>query len=188
VTIPPEPPETQVVVFATASGPRNGDVTVELNELFSVRPQGQATLAIEQHSGVAGSTVTVSGTNWPIGQTVLIAYCRGQGAPRCLEGTTAGLARVSADNTGRFTTKVTIPDDARAGPITVQASLLSSPFNGDADTMYHQSQPFMVVYPFAVAHPRLMMAINASPLAAAGLVIALLALGEWVRKRRAARA
>ena len=188
VTVPPEPPETQVAFFASASGPRNGDVTVEMNELFSVRPLVQSTLALSHGSGVAGSTLTARGTNWPAGQTVELAYCRGQDAPLCPPQMAAGLASVIPDSAGRFTTTLTLPDDASAGPITIQASLLNSPFGASDITsdnvVYHEGQPFLIVYPFALAHPRIQMAINASPFAAAALIIGLLALAEWRRKRR----
>lgn len=191
LTIPPEPPETQITFFATASGPINGDVTVQMGNMFTVMPERAASVSLSGRSAEAGGAVTVTGANWPAGQVVQIEYCRGQDTPLCPNDVSEELAQVHADASGRIAATVHIPDNARPGPITIQVRTAFSPFgdgpfDGGGKNPYAFAVPFQVVYPFAQAHPRLQMAINASPFAAAGLIISLLALLDWRRKRRAA--
>jgi hypothetical protein len=187
-TIPQEPPETQITYFATASGPRNGDVSVQLAGTFSVRPAGETTLTLSRSAALAGAAVTLTGTNWPADQAIRIEYCREHTMPLCRDEYSQTLAVTHADGAGRLNVTVHIPADARPGPITIQVNVTASPF--DLGT-YAQTWPFQVLYPFAQAHPRLEMAIHASPFAAAALLIALLALAQWLttqRRRRLATA
>lgn len=193
LTIPPEPPETEVTFFATANGPINGDVSVQMSDLFTVLPARAASVSLSADAAEAGGALTITGANWPAGQAVQIEYCRGQDTPRCPYGTSEGLALVYADTGGRIAAAIHLPDDARPGPITIQVRALFSPFgdgsfDGGQTNPYERAIPFQVIYPFAKAHPRLQMAINASPVAVAGVVIGLLALLDWRRKRRGATA
>ncbi len=179
-TIPPEPPETQITFFATANGPRNGQVSLQVNAVFSVLPSVLPTLVLDHSAGQAGDTVTVTGTNWPAGQDILITYCGGQ-VTLCPGKLSERLAFAHADERGRITATVRIPADALPGAITIQASPLVSPFDA---TVLTQTQSFIVQYPFAQAHPRLELALRALPYAITALLVGLIALGAWLAARR----
>jgi hypothetical protein len=179
-TIPQEPPETQIAFFATADGPRNGQVSLQMNAVFSVLPSVLPTLALGHSAGQAGDTDTVTGTNWPAGQDILIAYCGGQ-VTLCPGKLSEQLASVNADERGRITATIRIPTGALPGPITVQAGPLTSPFDA---TILTRTQSFIVQYPFAQAHPRLELALRALPYAIMALLVALIALGEWLATQR----
>ncbi|HEX9037311.1 MAG TPA: hypothetical protein VF808_10015 [Ktedonobacterales bacterium] len=181
--IPPEPPETQIAFFATASGPRNGDVWVTLRPVFTVRPVESSIMLLSVTSGAPGGAVTVRGANWPEGQAVRIEYCRGQDETLCAPGSAQTLADIYTDGEGRIAATVQLPANAQPGPITIEARLMYSPFD---DSVYARAQAYDLIFPFSQAHPRMYMALNFSPLVAAGLVIALLALGEARRRRRSA--
>lgn len=183
VTVPQEPPETQITYIASANGPRNGDVTVEASICF-IGPIGTSSLAVNGNAAYAGANVTVTGRDWPANQDIQIEYCRRQAQAHCDAFLSETLAVVMTDARGGFTATVQLPPNARPGPIMIQASPVSSPFD---PTVYTQTQPFAVRYPFALAHPRLEMAIHASPFAAAALLIALLALGERLVSQRRKR-
>ncbi|HEU0025643.1 MAG TPA: hypothetical protein VFQ25_00885 [Ktedonobacterales bacterium] len=182
--IPQEPPETQIAYFATANGPRNGEVSIQMPNIFSVRPTGEATLTLNRSAALAGGAVTLTGTNWPAGQAIRVEYCREHTMAFCRDENSETLAITHADGAGRLNVTVHVPANARPGPITIQVNPTASPF--DLAT-YARTWPFAVLYPFAQAHPRLEMAIHASPFAAAALLIALLALGEWLATQRRRR-
>jgi hypothetical protein len=179
-TIPQEPPETQIAFIATASGSRNGEVTVEANA-GSIGPSGTSSLAVNENAAYAGGSVTVTGHNWPVNQDIQITYCRGQARAYCDPSQSETLGAAKTDSRGNFTATVRIPADAQPGPITLQASPLTSPFDY---TVYTQTQPFAVLYPFDQAHPRLALALRILPYAASALALALIVLGVWLFARR----
>jgi hypothetical protein len=179
--IPDEPPETQVTFDATENSARFGSVSMQTNTVYSVAPTTQSTLRLSLDSAEPGSAVTVSGTNWPTNQDIQILYCAGQPATYCDYRDSLVLATVRANSAGRIHTQITIPGSAMPGLITIQVQPFATPLE-PAD--YTQTQLFTILYPFAEAHPRLEMAIHASPFVAAALLIGALALAEWLRKRR----
>ncbi len=178
---PAEPPETQITFFASANGPRDGDFSIMLNNFFSVVPMAPSTLTLSRSAALAGGSVTLTGTNWPVNQTIQISYCRGAGQTTCDPRVSASLASAPTDSAGHLHVTIQIPTDARPGPITIQAAPVSSPF---AYVVYTQAFPFSVLYPFAQAHPRLELALRALPYAIAALLVALIALGVWLVERR----
>jgi hypothetical protein len=181
--IPPEPPETQVTYFANANGPRLGQVTQPIDEIFSVYPTDQPTLKLNRKSALAGGSVTLTGENWPVGQNIRIIYCWTDVATDCAPGVGDYLTMARSDSAGRLNVTVKIPADASPGTYVIRAAPDQSPFDA---SVYSRTALFTILYPFAQAHPRLEMAIRASPFAASALIIGLIALAEWLRKRRRA--
>jgi hypothetical protein len=183
--MPNEPPETQVVYFGTENGSWYGEVSIQTNAIFGVLPSRPDTLSLSADSATPSSTVTLSGTNWPVNQTIRVFECPGPAAyPYCDFRDSIALATARSDAAGRIRAAITIPANVEPGLITIQVEPLASPFDL---AVYTQTRPFMVLYPFAQAHPRLEMALKAAPYAAGvALLAGAFALAYWVRRCRAA--
>ena len=74
----------------------------------SITYSGVCSIAVTPPNPTAGTTATVSGTNFPSNQTFSITF----------DGTT-GLGSATTNGAGSFSKDVTIPADASAGPHTI---------------------------------------------------------------------
>jgi hypothetical protein len=93
------------------------------------------------------------------------------------------LGQATVDTTGRFQARVTLPQNARTGPIAIQARVPNDLFGLD---VYAQARPFTILPtppPWYVAHPRLVWALRTFSVP---LTLALVAAGFfiWRRMRR----
>src|SRR3954452_10670451 len=97
-------------VFATALGVAlfTSAAQAQTNSSSSVDYSGVCAIAVPPPNPTAGTTATVSGTNFPANQTFSITF----------DGTT-DLGSVTTSGTGTFSKDVTIPSNAAAGPHTI---------------------------------------------------------------------
>jgi hypothetical protein len=96
----------------------------------------QGTLSLSAASGDSGSSVTVSGTNWPPSDAITIAGADSTGA-------TARSAGINTDASGAFATSIQIPANAAPGPARIWVESRST--GGSSRRM--GSQPFTVTVP-----------------------------------------
>lgn len=151
-----------LVVTASAISSTYGSFTAT-PLVFNVLPEAVPTFTANLTQALPGTLVIVSGTHWPMG-TVLVEYCRGQ-TPRygssqigCDPIASQGIGFALIQGPGSFSIEVTIPLNARPGPITLQA-------RADSDILtdiYTQALPLTVLTPappqpasWEVVHPRL---------------------------------
>ena len=193
-SLPKEPPETQVQIMAEATSAQYGNVLIPLYQTFEITPSVSPTLTLDRTSAEPGADVTVSGDHWLPGQLVQIEYCRGEtelpGMPHrvvpCDPYVAHFLIRATVDPHGHFTIKTHLPVSIQPGAITLQARVPGDIFGL---LVYAQGQPFTVLYPFALAHPRLAKLLAATPVVA-GAALLLLAVGlfaVFIRRGRHAR-
>jgi hypothetical protein len=190
-------PGTVIAVGAIATSARYGELATVLNAIL-LRPPVAPALSLNRTQGLAGASVTVSGSQYWPGDTVTIEYCRG--APqlgsgplvRCNEYLSQALGQATVDSAGRFTARVTLPHNARTGPITFEAYATSS-FVWMSDP-YTLTAPFHIVAPapsswqrFATIHPRLARALPALAFGAP-VVLCLAGAAWWIAARRRPRA
>lgn len=184
------PPRSGVLVQATGTGPLYGTVTVQAIE-FLILPAVDPTITLDRGQGVAGVRVVVRGGHWYPGDTVQIEYCRGQDTvpapnePRCPPEASQPLDYATVDASGRFSQAVSLPTNARTGPIMIQARVPNDVFGL---AVYAQVAPFEIVpppLPWDQQHPRLALArtIAQPALPAAALAMTLLAAYVWSRRR-----
>lgn len=184
------PPRSGVLLQATGTGPLYGTVMAQPIE-FLIRPVVDPTITLDRAQGVAGARVVVRGEHWYPGDTVQIEYCRGQDtvpAPnesRCPPEASEPLDFATVDASGRFSQAVSLPTNARTGPITIQARVPNDIFGL---AVYAQVAPFEIVpppLPWDRQHPRLALAlaIVQPALPALALGVTLLAAYVWSRRR-----
>lgn len=190
-----------VLVQATGTGPLYGTVTAAPLE-FLILPAMDPTINLDKATGVAGAAVSVRGDHWYPGDTVQIEYCRdqnmtigpglgggsGQGELRCDPQSAQTLGAVIVDASGRFSTTVSIPTDARIGPITIQARVPNDAFGL---LIYAQAAAFQIVpppLPWNRQHPRMALALAIARPAVPALILGVLLLAVYVWSRRRARA
>ena len=192
-------PQDALEVYASEFDPGYGNIDAS-PLIFDVLPDLVPTFIANFVEGYPGSTVTLTGTNWLSG-TVIAEYCRGQTlggdilvrqwlmgtAPlSCNPELSQGLGSISV-HSGDFRIKVTIPENARPGPITIQV-------RSDSDiwpAIYVLGIPFTVLAPWQLVHPRLANIVHVAEVAlpivllvAAGVA----AVALWQRRRRRRRA
>lgn len=177
IQTPVEPPETLITYSASATSPLYGAFTIPLVTHFAVLPTTTTTLAISSSAGLAGSTVTLTGTNWPANQAIQISDCPRSVLTLCYPGSGQNLTQTRADAAGHIRATVRIPVAAQPGAVLLQASPALSPFDL---TTYAQALPYSVTMPWNQAHPRQALALRIAPIAAAGLFVALLILVGWL--------
>jgi hypothetical protein len=144
-----------------------------------------------------GDALTLTGANWPANQTVEIIYCHTDDASMCLQNSscattfTSGcssdlanyLTDTQTDSVGRFRLRLRVPNAMAPGSNIIMAQPVATPF--PTGFSYNATVRLAVLYPFAQAHPRLMLAIHAAPYVGATLLIAAAGVWFWLRKRRA---
>lgn len=186
------PPRTAVLVQATGTGPQYGTIAAAPIE-FLIGPALDPTITLERSQGAPGVAVVVRGDRWYPGDAVTLEYCRGEdGAsiapnePRCPPQSAQWLGQTTVDTHGRFSRTLSVPTNARVGPILIQARV-------ENDVMglvvYAQAAPFQIVpppLPWSQQHPRLALAVAiAQPAApAAALGVLLLAAYIWSRRQQ----
>jgi hypothetical protein len=180
------------VVSASATSSVYGSFTAT-PLVFNIPPELAPTFTASLTQALPGSLVIVSGTHWPMG-LVLVGYCRGQnplyGSTNigCDPLATQGIGFALIQGPGNFSIEVTIPPNARPGPITLQVSADSNVL----PAYYTVALPFTVLTPaqpasWQVVHPRLAQALRIGEVA---LPLTLLVVGGggaiifWQRKRR----
>lgn len=186
------PPRTGVLVRATGTGPRYG--TIEATPIeFLIRPSDDPTIALSRTEGEAGVAVVVRGDHWYPGDPVTIEYCRGQntsiapGEPRCLGNTTQWLGQTTVDAAGRLNATVSLPTNARTGPVLIQARVENDVLGL---AVYAQAAPFEIVpqpLPWSQQHPRAALALTLARPAAPALALGLLLLAAHLWSRRRSR-
>ena len=190
-------PQSGFVVSASATSPLYGSFTAQ-PLVFIVLPERAPTFTASLTQGLPGTLVTLTGTNWPMG-TVLVEYCRGQ--TQVYESTDIGCDPIASQGIGfaliqgpgSFSIEVTIPPNARPGPITLQARADGTIL----PNIYTLGLPFDILTPssqtpssqttWQEVHPRLAQAMLVSE--ATLPLLALLGGGSalllWQRRRRA---
>ncbi len=194
------PPRSGVLVQATGTGPLYG--TVAAPPLgFLIVPSVDPAIALNRTTGTAGVAVVVQGSHWYPGDTVVIEYCRaenvtnvpelgargGQSNLRCDPQVAQWLGQVTVDANGRFTSTVSVPTNARIGPITIQARVPNDIFGL---AVYAQVAAFEIVpppLPWSHQHPRMALALTIGRPAVPALVLGTLLLAGYVWSRRRAR-
>jgi hypothetical protein len=181
-----------LVVSASATSSVYGSFTA-VPLVFNVLPELAPTFTASLTQALPGTLVIVSGTHWPMG-LVLVGYCRGQtllyGTNRigCDPLASQGIGFALIQGPGSFSIEVTIPPNARPGPVTLQVSADSNVLTN----FYTLALPFTVLTPaqptsWEVVHPRLAQALQIGEVA---LPLALLVGGGggaivfWQRQRR----
>jgi hypothetical protein len=183
-TLPQESPETQVSYIASGDGPRYGQVTEQLNQIFSILPSVLPTLKLSREAAQPGERITVTGEHWPANQDIRVAYCETNVVRDCEPGIGDDLARTRSTSDGLLHVTVTLSTNMTPGAYIIRVAPDQTPFD---PSVYTVTMPFTTLYPFAQAHPLLETLINASPFVVALLLIGSLALADWLRRRRATR-
>jgi hypothetical protein len=183
------------VVSATAIGPIYGTITAP-PLIFNIQPTVAPTLKANRAQGYPGATVTLTGANW-LSPGILAEYCRGQTDNNslgniwpyeipylsCDPDASQGLGDTAVNSSGRFTIKVTIPDNARPGPITIQVRTASDILPGT----FVLAVPFTVLIPWQMLHPRLAEALHVGEIGVPFLLLTGVGAGAaalWRRRRR----
>ncbi len=151
-------PPTSFVVGASGVDPAYGTITAT-PLVFPILPKVAPTLTANLAQGYPGTQVTLRGANWLPG-SILAEYCRGQNSENpveldCNPIVSEGLG-FSVVHSGAFTIQVTIPENARPGPITIQVRAQSDILPG----IYVVAVPFTVLATWQVVHPRLAQALH----------------------------
>jgi hypothetical protein len=187
-------PGTGVQVRATVASPPYGDLVLQ-SEWYGAIPLSIApTLALDRQTGPAGTTVAVSGYHWPSGKSVIVEYCRseavsqGPEGPECNQGSlglvTTGYAQelgeADVDASGHISTSVTLPNNARSGPVMFQVRVKIADPADDIYAIYVQTASFTVT---EAGPPQPAQATSPWwPFAVAGAVLVILAgLVRWRR-------
>lgn len=187
--IPREPPETQVHLVVRTTGTRFGDVVFDLPAYFDILPDVTPSITVNRSTAQAGDRVTVAGEHWLSGQTVQIENCRGaidtgQPGVRCDPYVAHPLLSLPVDSHGRFTAHIRLPEGVQPGTITLQARALNADFGL---MVYAQGQRLTILYPFALAHPRLARVLAALPLVGGVLLVVIVGVSILLVRRRRRR-
>ena len=186
-------PPAGFVVGATGFDPTYGMITATPLVVL-VLPTATPTLMVSPAVGYPGAVVTLHGTNWLPG-SVAAKYCRGQtsGNPvspyspyeithlSCNPLVSEGLGFTLVHGDG-FSMKITLPPNARPGPITIQVSAESD----IVPEVYVQAVPFTVLATWQVIHPRLAELIHVGEVAVPALLLvgAISAVVVFLQRRR----
>lgn len=194
-------PGTSMHVLASVSAPPYGDLVL-VSGWFGIAPlKVVPTLALDQQAGPAGTTIAVSGDHWPAGKTVIVEYCRSEAVSQGIEGRECNqwpqglvvtgyaqaLGEATVNASGHLSTRVSLPPNARPGPVMFQVRVkIATP----ADNSYFI---YTRTASFTVTQANLLQKLNMKfpwwPFAAAGAVLLLLSgLVLWRRGAFRARA
>ena len=187
-------PPAGFVVGATGFDSAYGTITAT-PLVFLVLPSAAPTFTASSARGYPGTVVTLHGANWLPG-SVAAEYCRGQtsGNPVSLYSPDV-IADLSCNpllseglgftlvHGGVFSMKITLPPNARPGPITIQVSAQSD----IAPEVYVQAVPFTVLATWQVIHPRLAEVLHVGQVAVPVLLVVSaisVVVVLWQRRRR----
>jgi hypothetical protein len=187
-------PQTALVVGASATGPIYGSISA-IPLVLNVLPTMAPTFSANLTQGSPGSQVTLSGAHWLPG-SILAEYCRGQMTGNPLGATwpypimqldcnpvvsqQLGVVPVKGES---FRVTVTIPQNARPGPITIQVRAQSDIL----PAIYVLATPFTVLATWQIIHPRLAQALGVTEVVVPLLLLVGGGVGAmviWRRRRR----
>ena len=180
----------QVLGFqATENTPTTGVLQTSVVEIRII-PSTMPSIVLSRNSGTVQNVISVTGSNWFPGDTIVLEYCRDQqvvsgfSGPRCDPSFTQALGQTMVHPDGSFVASVKLPPNAATGPITIQARVPNDVFGL---AVYASGAPFQIVPPpppWSALHPHLafMLAYVQAMLPAGGLVLVL--LGFYIVRRQ----
>lgn len=203
VTLPDAPPTSSVSFWLHANDARFGDIGFIGSPAYFILPKILPSILVANDTTTPGGALYIAGDNWLPNQQVVIEYCRGQTNDAqdtlyCDFFAAQALVTLQSDNTGHFYAEVSLPSNARLGPITVQARIaaarISAPLVDAQQSVFAQAEPVTIVPPvihltYAQLHPRREWLIEHAWYFGGGALLVLLgaalgALATWRVMRR----